>query len=43
MMRAVTPPLLPGIRVDEYGKGEDDILGNTVEFPNMSLGKLQNM
>lgn len=29
--------------VDEYGKGEDDIMGNTVEFPNMSLGKLQNM
>ena len=26
--------------VDEYGKGEDDILGNTVEFPNMSLGKI---
>lgn len=29
--------------VDEYGKGEDDIMGNKVEFPNMSLGKLQNM
>ena len=26
--------------VDEYGKGEDDILGNTVEFPNMSLGEI---
>ena len=26
--------------VDEYGKGEDDIMGNTVEFPNMSLGEI---
>ena len=26
--------------VDEYGKGEDDIMGNMVEFPNMSLGEI---
>ncbi len=26
--------------VDEYGKGEDDIMGNAVEFPSMSLGEI---
>ena len=26
--------------VDEYGKGEDDIMGNAVKFPGMSLGEI---
>ena len=26
--------------VDGYGKGKDDVMGNTVEFPAMSLGEI---
>ena len=29
-----------GSTVDEYGKGEDDIMGNAVKFPGMSLGEI---